>query len=79
MKLAKKNNVTVLMDGQGADEVLAGYFYYFDSYFSSLFRKDKSEFFRQRSSFKERYGRKHKFNASLMLDTFLPKAKLRSP
>ncbi len=75
MKLAKKNDVTVLMDGQGADEVLAGYFYYFDSFFSSLFRNDRSEFFRQRNCFKELYDRKHNFSASLILDTLLPKAK----
>ena len=28
-RLAKENNVTVLLDGQGADELLAGYQYYF--------------------------------------------------
>ena len=29
MKLAKQKEVTVLLDGQGADETLAGYFKYF--------------------------------------------------
>lgn len=36
MKLAKEEKVTVLLDGQGADEYLAGYKPYFINYFSSL-------------------------------------------
>ena len=38
MMLAKQNNVTVLLDGQGADEMLAGYHYYFSTYFNELYR-----------------------------------------
>ena len=37
MELAKKNNVTVLMDGQGADEQLAGYLPYYHTYLNQLF------------------------------------------
>lgn len=36
MKLAKDNNVTVLLDGQGADEMLGGYHYYYPTYFNEL-------------------------------------------
>ncbi len=36
MKLAKENNVTVLLDGQGADEMLGGYHYYYPTYFNEL-------------------------------------------
>ena len=36
MKLAKQNNVTVLLDGQGADEVLAGYHSYYMEFFKEL-------------------------------------------
>ncbi len=36
MKLAKQNNVTVLLDGQGADEIMAGYHRYFIDYFNEL-------------------------------------------
>jgi asparagine synthase (glutamine-hydrolysing) len=35
-ELAKKNNVTVLLDGQGADEILAGYMPYYETYFNEL-------------------------------------------
>ena len=39
MKLAKENNVTVLMDGQGADEIMAGYHSYYPHFFNELRRK----------------------------------------
>lgn len=44
MKLAKENNIKVLLDGQGADETLAGYITYFPSYLMQLFREDKHKF-----------------------------------
>jgi asparagine synthase (glutamine-hydrolysing) len=44
MKLAKENNVTVLIDGQGADEMLAGYQYYFPTYLHQLFRSGSSSY-----------------------------------
>ncbi len=37
MKLARENNVTVLLDGQGADEILGGYHYYFHTYLRELY------------------------------------------
>jgi asparagine synthase (glutamine-hydrolysing) len=37
MELAKQNNVTVLLDGQGADEYLAGYLSYYHTYLNQLF------------------------------------------
>jgi asparagine synthase (glutamine-hydrolysing) len=39
MKLAKEHNVTVLLDGQGADEILAGYPYYCKTYLNELYKK----------------------------------------
>jgi asparagine synthase (glutamine-hydrolysing) len=36
MQLAKENNIKVLLDGQGADEYLAGYPSYFTQYFNDL-------------------------------------------
>jgi len=41
MKLAKENGMKVLLDGQGSDEILAGYHYFFGYYFAELFRKFK--------------------------------------
>ncbi|MDP1725754.1 MAG: asparagine synthase (glutamine-hydrolyzing) [Bacteroidota bacterium] len=42
-KLAKQHNVTVLLDGQGADEYLAGYHPYFEYFFMEL-KKNKREY-----------------------------------
>jgi asparagine synthase (glutamine-hydrolysing) len=41
MQLAKQNDVTVLLDGQGADEILAGYHPYYMHYFNELRDKNK--------------------------------------
>jgi asparagine synthase (glutamine-hydrolysing) len=41
MRLAKQNNVKVLLDGQGADETLAGYLPYFGSFLNQLFFSGK--------------------------------------
>ena len=35
-QLAKENQVTVLIDGQGADEILAGYVFYYTQYLKTL-------------------------------------------
>jgi asparagine synthase (glutamine-hydrolysing) len=40
-ELAKENNVTVLLDGQGADELLAGYHKYYKWYWQELYLKRK--------------------------------------
>lgn len=40
-ELAKQNGVTVLLDGQGADEVLAGYHKYYKWYWQELYRNKK--------------------------------------
>jgi len=40
-ELAKKNGVTVVLDGQGADELLAGYHYFIGFYLSSLLKSFK--------------------------------------
>jgi len=40
-ELAKQNGVTVLLDGQGADEILAGYRKYYKWYWQQLYRARK--------------------------------------
>jgi asparagine synthase (glutamine-hydrolysing) len=40
-ELAKQNGVTVLLDGQGADETMAGYSKYYEWYWRELYRRDK--------------------------------------
>jgi len=51
MRLAKENDVTVLLDGQGADELLAGYHTYFDHYFRELKRRDRKQYRRETAAY----------------------------
>jgi asparagine synthase (glutamine-hydrolysing) len=62
MELAK-SNVVVTLDGQGADELLAGYHYFFGIYFKELLRRIKllklsSEMFYYILNHKDLYGLK---------------------
>jgi len=43
-ELAGRHQVKVLLDGQGADELLAGYHKYYHWYWQELYRKDKKSF-----------------------------------
>jgi len=41
MKLAKENGMKVLLDGQGSDEILAGYHHFFGDYYYELLKDGK--------------------------------------
>jgi len=56
MQLAKEKNVTVLLDGQGADETLAGYLHFFRPYFIELFFTDRKKYNEQLSQYKNLRG-----------------------
>lgn len=51
MELAKINNVTVLLDGQGADEQLGGYLHYYHNYLNQLFCSKKSLYKKEYKSY----------------------------
>ncbi|MBK7762526.1 MAG: hypothetical protein IPI46_04040 [Bacteroidetes bacterium] len=59
MKLAKENNTTVLLDGQGADEILAGYHSYYPPFFNELKKNNSPNF---KSQF-EAYSKLHSNNS----------------
>lgn len=44
MELAKQNGVTVLLDGQGADEYLAGYLPFYLTYLNQLYYTESSDY-----------------------------------
>ncbi len=63
MKLAKEKNVTVLLDGQGADETIAGYYKYFTPLLMELYKSGKGIYQNELNAIDENLGenyRKHK-------------------
>lgn len=58
MRLAKRNNVTVLLDGQGADEILGGYHYYYDTFFRELLLSKPGLYESEVSAFQRITGRR---------------------
>lgn len=75
MKLAREHGVTVLLDGQGADEILAGYSPYFNSYFSSLYLNNKSELQHQLKCYRDLYGSDFVRSNGWKFDTVFPKGR----
>ena len=69
-ELAKREGVTVLLDGQGADEILGGYHKYYRWYWQELYRTKKSDFKKEVNAardlgVKEGFSSKHKLSAWL--------------
>lgn len=65
MKLAKDNNITVLLDGQGADEMLAGYRGYWATFFNHLYRKDRNRFKTESLSYRSLHNEMPPYKNSL--------------
>jgi len=56
-KEAKSNNITVMLDGQGADEYLAGYHSFYGAYFLGLLKLFKiNRFFREIKAYRYNHG-----------------------
>lgn len=64
MKLAKEHGVTVLLDGQGADEILGGYHGYFEIFLKELVLENKSAYMLQKKALELNYGRPFGFSKS---------------
>lgn len=67
-QLAKQNGVTVLLDGQGADETLAGYHKYYKWYWQELYRakqlkKSNEQIAARELGIRESFGTKNKIAA----------------
>ena len=58
MQLAREKNVTVLLDGQGADEVLAGYTYLFYHFFLEQARYNKINYRKEKKAYAALYNQK---------------------
>lgn len=57
MQLAKENNVTVLMDGQGADEFLAGYVPEYQTYLTQLFFENRKLYKKEFENYQDNFGK----------------------
>lgn len=77
MRLAKEKNVTVLLDGQGADEILAGYHFYYDTFFKELFNTNVTLYEAETKIYKDRYPYADfkDYQAQKMLQSTLPTQK----
>lgn len=56
MKLAKEKNTIVLLDGQGADEVFAGYFKYYIPYLYEIRRTKMADFKKEEKAIENHLG-----------------------
>ncbi len=75
MKKANEQNVTVLIDGQGADETLAGYYKYFLPFLHELYKKDKTSFKRELFAIENDLGLKNYLPKSFFIDNKFPNIK----
>lgn len=73
MKLAKQENITVLLDGQGADEYLAGYTSFYLNYLAELRKKDKKAFNQFLIDYKAHFGQELHPGRTFFIDASYPK------
>lgn len=59
MELAAQNNVTVLLDGQGADEQLAGYIAYYKLYLNQLFYHEPNAYPKEYAAYSKNHSEQH--------------------
>lgn len=76
MKTAKEQNITVLLDGQGADEILAGYYKYFFAYLHETLKKNKTTFKEELIKIENNLSIKNLINNKFYMDNYFPKSKL---
>jgi asparagine synthase (glutamine-hydrolysing) len=71
MKLASQHNVTVLLDGQGADEYLAGYLGFYKIFFSELNKTNKQKLAEQLKYYEQVHGVNYLQKEGLSNNSFL--------
>ncbi len=62
MRIANENDVTVLLDGQGADEILGGYHGFFWTFLKELWLTDPANYHRQKHLLQEQYAKSFEFS-----------------
>ncbi|MBL0055596.1 MAG: asparagine synthase (glutamine-hydrolyzing) [Chitinophagaceae bacterium] len=69
MRLAKENNITVLLDGQGADEILAGYHVFYPPFFREMKKKAPEKFRQEIAAYEAMHGNSE-INADIRSNVF---------
>ncbi len=72
MKLARDKEVTVLLDGQGADEILGGYHKYFEAFLRELWINDRSAYLREAEALASRHDFRLRRGLRWWLNIYLP-------
>ncbi|MCX6270233.1 MAG: asparagine synthase (glutamine-hydrolyzing) [Bacteroidetes bacterium] len=72
MKLASRHGVTVLLDGQGADEVFAGYMHYFYPFFRELYLNNHRKFIRERKGYEKLHNTRFRTGPSFIMEALRP-------
>jgi asparagine synthase (glutamine-hydrolysing) len=72
MKLARQEGVTVLLDGQGADETLGGYEHYFRPLFLELYSRDRARFRVEVRAYEELHNRNFLENSRFRWEAMQP-------
>jgi asparagine synthase (glutamine-hydrolysing) len=72
MKLARQEQVTVLLDGQGADETLGGYLHYFRPLFLELYSRDRASFRKETMAYEQVHGRSFRPDARFRWEATQP-------
>jgi asparagine synthase (glutamine-hydrolysing) len=67
MQLAKQNNVTVLLDGQGADEYLSGYDQFWPVRLREMYAKGDSKYLSEKKNVKELTGFEQNIDLNLAM------------
>ncbi|MFM2224982.1 MAG: hypothetical protein RJA07_1184 [Bacteroidota bacterium] len=73
MKLAAENNVKVLLDGQGADEYLAGYTNFITAYYKQLFVIGDKKFQDELDGYMDVAGHQFNIDFKFMMEARFPK------
>jgi asparagine synthase (glutamine-hydrolysing) len=72
MRLAQREGTKVLLDGQGADETLAGYLHFFEPYLRGLSRSSAGRFREERAAYERLHARPLPASWRLRLGALVP-------
>jgi asparagine synthase (glutamine-hydrolysing) len=72
MRLARSKGVKVLLDGQGADEILGGYHYFFPAYLESVMFENPGALFKERKNIQNLHGLAPKTGPGFFAEALLP-------